>query len=737
MIVTPTMKFLLILLLATKCHVSVDAFTIMKTSLSLLVKPVHQSDAPILFLRSSYESQDILIHRATKRGRRESTLRVLPNDNQFYDGYEDFIRDLQEDLDNDIYDIYENDNVIQESVTSPLATKVSSVASSSPSSYKRGGKKTSKNRRRKNKSNIIKYKRDPNDDMSQQVKTEEVEALIKERTKAQKIRDYTKADEILHNLNNEYNVYVWDKDRLWSASAIAPSRRYNSNSGQGRTFGRNGHDYKQIGNGINDEVCTLSLDKIHSLLAKRLEHKLVKQYRKADEVQRHLYENGVRVHDKLKQWRADGGIFEDIESKFSAKEYTMNKYSELIEDSNIIKEVETIVNEWVSIRNKMDYKNADRIRQELWDKHRVAVDDKSKTWSHGGDFGPNGTFRWTDNGPINPRRNQERAKRDWRKVGMYSKSEYSEAIENPDDEEEVWNLIHDRLEARRVKDYDVADLIKDHLYQEYQVSVDDQLRQWSVGGEFEETSKQSIRLKSPTSADGKVKSTYLRAYNRRGGQGNLSKKHVALVEAMIKRRSEEMARYNQQAADSIRNGLKRKYHVVIDDMNGEWHARGNNYTVSPQLEDSMPPHIKLARKEIEMLIRERSQAKGEKDYSRADEIRSDLLDIYGVRLDDRLKEWSILKHDPSITSHGSVQSATKEEDSTVNNHVQEGWGMNVQLNIDEVDDFDCKNEAQTFPDEEKTLESLTVTKLREELKSAGLPINGRKADLIQRLIEHG
>ena len=52
-------------------------------------------------------------------------------------------------------------------------------------------------------------------------------------------------------------------------------------------------------------------------------------------------------------------------------------------------------------KKSANYVLADRIRETLWDDHRVAVDDTSRTWSIGGDFGPNGTFRWTDDGPIN------------------------------------------------------------------------------------------------------------------------------------------------------------------------------------------------------------------------------------------------------------------------------------------------------------------------------------------------
>ena len=112
------------------------------------------------------------------------------------------------------------------------------------------------------------------------------------------------------------------------------------------------------------------------------------------------------------------------------------------------------------------------------------------------------------------------------------------------------------------------------------------------------------------------------------------------MEAMVRRRSEEMSRYNQRAAESICVGLKKKFYVVIDDVNSEWHVRGNDYIMSPKLK-VVPEGVEAAKREIEALIRERSHAKGEGFFQRADEIRSDLFESYGIILDDRVKEWSL------------------------------------------------------------------------------------------------
>ena len=330
-----------------------------------------------------------------------SELSVLPNDNQFYDGYEEFIKNLQQDLENDSFDIYDNDDVVFiEEDKETTSTRIQQQQNQSNNYENNKNKKNKYNRRNKK---LPHYKRDMNDDMSIQVETSTITKLIIQRSKAQKDRKFDKADSILDELNNIHGVYVWDKDRLWSVSPIAPSRRYSgssSRSGGGgqrmdnlnrnnyfdndnKRFGRNGHDYIQIGNGINTDVCKLELNEIHSLLGQRLGYKLLKQYKKADEIQSQLYQNGVRVHDKMKQWRADGGIFADIEGMLSNKEYTMNEFSDVIEDESVLKDIESNIQKWVTARKQSNYHEADRIRQSLWDTFKVAVDDKSRTWSYG------------------------------------------------------------------------------------------------------------------------------------------------------------------------------------------------------------------------------------------------------------------------------------------------------------------------------------------------------------------
>ena len=61
--------------------------------------------------------------------------------------------------------------------------------------------------------------------------------------------------------------------------------------------------------------------------------KLVKKYPQADEIQKLLYENGMRVHDQLRQWRADENVFQRVESFISGRKYKIGECSDAVIES--------------------------------------------------------------------------------------------------------------------------------------------------------------------------------------------------------------------------------------------------------------------------------------------------------------------------------------------------------------------------------------------------------------------
>uniref|UniRef100_A0A7S4N1J8 SAP domain-containing protein n=1 Tax=Odontella aurita TaxID=265563 RepID=A0A7S4N1J8_9STRA len=193
---------------------------------------------------------------------------------------------------------------------------------------------------------------------------DEMHALLAERLRRKLDRDFDGADEIQLRLA-EGGVYVHDGRKEWRADGASfgdvPRRRqqqeydatsYGDGGGdddamsptRGRFFdvkpgiergsrsdlergsrsdrdrrrtdwsnldpGR-GHDYAlSVDAGPNSSQ--MDEEDIHALLARRLQLKRKRRFDQADEIQMQLNDAGVYVHDRRREWRADGSPFADL-----------------------------------------------------------------------------------------------------------------------------------------------------------------------------------------------------------------------------------------------------------------------------------------------------------------------------------------------------------------------------------------------------------------------------------------
>ena len=76
-----------------------------------------------------------------------------------------------------------------------------------------------------------------------------------------------------------------------------------------RNFGPKGHDYTRAPDDAKNgrDLAADEIAAIDELLAKRLQAKLQRDFRIADDLQMRLRRMSVEVHDGFKFWRADGG----------------------------------------------------------------------------------------------------------------------------------------------------------------------------------------------------------------------------------------------------------------------------------------------------------------------------------------------------------------------------------------------------------------------------------------------
>lgn len=360
---------------------------------------------------------------------------------------------------------------------------------------------------------------------------------------------------------------------------------------------------------------TLSDTEIHELLATRLQAKLRRDFQTADGIQFDLIDAGVYVHDGNKEWRADGIPFGDMgtdgrnPSRSSGsrsdrnRDYTKSIHSpdvEGVED----RLVEALIKERQKCKMLKSYEKADAIREGLREKYNILIDDRLKEWSVGGDFGPE----------HNAQREQSQA---FTSRG-YIMSASSDPL-SPEDEEYVTAKVEERSDAKKNRDFETADYIRDELAGKFNVSIQDKLKQWSVGGDFGPDGPKPRGV-----------------YTRRGG-GDLTDEDIIEITKLLGERSGAKKNRDYDTADDIRNHLRDTHNIQIDDKSMEWHVDSPDYvqTFEPGAADVPQYDIDI----IAEKIIERHAHKTNRDYDLADAIRDELNEKFGVQIDDRTKEW--------------------------------------------------------------------------------------------------
>jgi len=459
------------------------------------------------------------------------------------------------------------------------------------------------------------YERDVIWDNSEDVNVDVVNALIRERNQFRKAGNFEEADAMRSALLEEHGVIVQDKTRTWRSgcSSSRNNQRPNRTTSTPKDFGPNGHDYR-LAEDAGPSITSLSEDEIHAMIAERLQCKLNRDYDAADAVHEQLFQNDVLIQDRRKLWRADGQTF----AGFGATKYGQSKHSSPTAELPIA-EIETKIAERAKYKSERVYHRADEIRDELVEQFNVYIDDKLKQWSVGGNFG----HSQQDGGSHVYKR-------------TFCMAPGSAII--PEHADKIQELVETRDAARADREFKKADDIKQDLWDRYNIYVDDKLRQWSLGRSFEpkndnkegEDAQQQPSPPQPTTT----------LYNRRGSLGHLTVEDEVEIHRLVRERNDAKRKRSYDDADRIRDLIKDDYQVYIDDRNREWYLISTEYAPSVQ---SGPIEDAAVLAYVETQIWKRAQARKNRNYSMADEIRVELSQQYEVTIDDRLKEWTKLR----------------------------------------------------------------------------------------------
>jgi cysteinyl-tRNA synthetase len=577
------------------------------------------------------------------------------------------------------------------------------------------------------------YERDTSRDSSS-VDLETVNSLIAARLQARKTGQFEEADGIRDDLLKIHGVSVWDREKTWrsgcseSGSGMRRSGGREQSSGRGdrggrrtrepKDFGPLGHDYTASSD-AGPVSSAITEDEIHALLAERLQYKMSRQFQDADRVQEQLLSNGVYVHDARKEWRADGVMFGDYANEGGKpsrergsrsdrnRPYAQSEYSDgEVLTSEQLQSIENLLSRRSGAKQTRNYRVADDIRDELKNDFNVFIEDRLRQWSVGGDFGPDQ--------PGFDDMNRS-----------YTISAHSQPV-TPADEALIITELEKRSEAKKSRDFETADAIRDNLMDNFNVAVNDRLREWSIGGEFGLPSKSNDKN---------------RPFARRGG-GDLSDEEVAIVTSLVEERDQAKGKRDFATADEIRDELEARFSVKVDDRSREWRVMSDDYVFSPLAggdhgfdEDT----IVYIQKQLAL----RLVHKTNRDYEAADEVRDELRDNFSISIDDRTREWSINVDEYSVVVDRPSQRIPVQHKQENGYGALEDSEIEDEVLLSAMDDFfnegAIADEGESQSSSESVLvtggnlESLTVAELKGKLKEAGLPVSGRKAELIERL----
>jgi hypothetical protein len=193
---------------------------------------------------------------------------------------------------------------------------------------------------------------------------------------------------------------------------------------------------------------------IHMLIRERMECKFDRNFQMADSIQRELLSYGVEVHDGYKEWRADGetwGTYDSFRAlnkgPREARVYVRRGPAAGMSDEDL-ETIEQLVADRSEAKLEQDYDKADAIYAELGRKYNVNVDDRKGEWAL---------------------RHEE-----------YQMSSDSSIVPDLDVMKVIGNKLADRITARKNRDFELADQIREELEDEYLVKVDDKNKEWKI-----------------------------------------------------------------------------------------------------------------------------------------------------------------------------------------------------------------------------------------------------------------
>jgi hypothetical protein len=378
-------------------------------------------------------------------------------------------------------------------------------------------------------------------------------------------------------------------------------------------------------------------------------------------------------------------------------------------------EILQILKERTKARRARNFRKADEILTRL-KRDNVFVNDSTKQWRADGQ-----AFVNYDAGGSSLGDGHGHGQED--DYVIYTKAGNSRSLSDRD-EEYVKGKLRERYLAKLNRDYDTADDIIDELRFMKNVEIDD--------------SKKTYRATDPF----KLEYTF-------GGKrvNNIDPDVLKEIEYKVRERAGAKKRKDYDLADSLLKELTITHGIRVDDSKKEWHFMSKK-NVERDERFKRSDDERFARKKDERIVirrddDERKNAsegrQGERrnrnnrrdsEWSTIDSSSTTTDVIPGVSLEEEPNKVSI--PDGIVIEDDAPNAITVPDGIVIEDDAPNTISVPDGIVIEE--DEPVASQGGDINEKKSDLESMTVPILKEKLREAGLPVSGRKIELIERLI---
>ena len=276
------------------------------------------------------------------------------------------------------------------------------------------------------------------------------------------------------------------------------------------------------------------------------------------------------------------------------------------------------------------------------------------------------------------------------------------------DERSIHALLAERLQAKFSRDFRTADMIQMELI-DGGVFVHDGMKEWRADGiPYGSFNGGGSGRNNPRSLDGQQ-------YSKSPHSADVVIDDVVnneLITKLVKERTKFKMMRQYDKADAVREGLRTKFNVLIDDRLKQWSVGGDfgeEHNAQRELADKFANRgyikstssLSLDEEEEEYIqfhVDARVQAKKDRNFETADKIRLDLAQRFDVMINDKMKLWSIGgvfeelggkmgKPKGVYTRRGALGDLTPEDEDKVTKMISERYHAKKQKAFDVADEI--------------------------------------------------